>query len=235
MMKHRTGARPLPTTLALHSLWAAALLGASALAMAQANTPANSLTGTAKQGEAIASAGLPPTVAACASCHGARGEGMATFPSLAGTCAGYIQAQLAAFADGSRNNAVMAPIAKGLNAQARADVAAYYASLPSGIAPVAGKASATDKGAWLVERGRMADGIPACASCHGPGGAGVGAQFPPIAKLNAAYMQAQMDAWKSGSRGPGPLGLMEGIAKKLSHDDVSAIAQYYASQASAKP
>lgn len=63
----------------------------------------------------------------------------------------------------------------------------------------------------------------------------MGEHFPAIAKLSASYMQAQVDAWK-GSRPPGPLGLMEGIAKKLSADDVSAIAQYYAgTSGTAKP
>ena len=43
-------------------------------------------------------------------------------------------------------------------------------------------------------------------------------------------MQEQIDAWKQGKRGPGPLGVMERIAQKLSNDDVSAIAQYYAAR-----
>lgn len=161
---------------------------------------------------------------------------MAAFPPLAGQGASYLRTQLDAFADGSRGNPIMAPIAKGLKPQQRADVAAYFASLPSGIAATPGQADAKDKGAWLVERGRMQEGIPACASCHGPGGAGVGEHFPAIAKLSASYMQAQVDAWKQGSRPPGPLGLMEGIAKKLSSDDVNAIAQYYAgAPGAAKP
>ena len=194
-------------------------------ASAQAQTP----NADAKNGASIAQNGLPPAVAACASCHGAQGEGMAAFPPLAGQAGGYLRSQLDAFADGARNNAIMAPIAKGLNAQQRADVAAYFAALPSGLRAVPAAApDGKDKGAWLVLRGRQADGIPACASCHGPGGAGVGAQFPAIGKLNASYVQQQIDAWKQGQRGAGPLGLMGSIAKKLSNDDVAAIAQYYA-------
>lgn len=197
---------------------------------------AQAQTANPQQGEQIANNGLPPTVASCASCHGAKGQGMAAFPPLAGQGASYLRAQLDAFADGSRSNPIMAPIAKGLKPQERADVAAYFASLPSAIAATPGKADAKDKGAWLVERGRQQDGIPACSSCHGPGGAGVGEHFPAIAYLSASYMQEQIDAWKKGSRPPGPLGLMEGIAKKLSSDDVSAIAQYYAgTSGAAKP
>lgn len=203
-----------------------ALLAASAAAHAQGNA------GHADAGKAIASQGLPPAVAACASCHGVQGEGMAGFPPLAGQGADYLRSQLEAFADGSRSNPVMAPVAKGLQPQERADVAAYFASLPSGIAaaPPAGP-DPRDAGAWLALRGRMADGIPACASCHGPNGGGVGGHFPAIAKLSTAYMQAQVEGWKNGSRGPGPLGLMAAIAKRLSAQDIEAVAQHYATAA----
>lgn len=225
---HNTMRHPPPRPL--RRLGAACTCALLLCASAQAQTP------NLQQGEQIANNGLPPTVAACASCHGAQGQGMAAFPPLAGQGARYLRTQLDAFADGSRGNPIMAPIAQGLKPQERADVAAYFASLPSGIAATSGQADAKDKGAWLVERGRMQDGIPACASCHGPGGAGVGEHFPAIATLSASYMQAQVDAWKKGSRPPGPLGLMAGIAKKLSSDDVNAIAQYYAgASGAAKP
>ena len=215
--------RPRPSTT-----W---LLAATALLAA---TPALAQTrGDAAAGQKIASAGLPPAVAACASCHGAKGEGMADFPPLAGTGVAYLQAQLQAFADGSRQNAVMAPVAKGLKPQDQADVAAYFASLPSTVRSIQPpNPSSKDAGAWLALRGRQADGIPACASCHGPGGAGVGEHFPAIARLSASYMQQQIDAWKNGTRGPGPQGLMQTIAKKLSNDDIKNVAQFYASQQS---
>jgi len=219
--------RPTRPLRQLGAVWPWALLLCAAAQAQNANS---------QQGEQIANNGLPPSVASCASCHGSKGQGMAAFPPLAGQGASYLRSQLDAFADGARGNPIMAPIAKGLTPQQRADVAAYFASLPSGIAASPGQADAKDKGAWLVERGRMQDGIPACSSCHGPGGAGVGAHFPAIAKLSASYMQEQIDAWKKGSRPPGPLGLMEGIAKKLSSDDVNAIAQYYAgASGAAKP
>lgn len=182
----------------------------------------------AKVGQGIAHNGLAPTVAACASCHGARGEGSGPFPPLAGNGAAYLLAQLQAFADGSRVQPLMQPIAKALNAQQRADVAAFYAGQPSlqrAVAPP--PADPADAGAWLVQRGRWADGIPACAQCHGPDGRGVGAHFPAIAGLNAAYLQAQVTAWQKKQRPPGPLQLMAAVAEKLTPQDVTAIAAYY--------
>lgn len=182
----------------------------------------------ARAGAQIAASGASGA-AACASCHGARGEGMAAFPRLSGSGAGYLRRQLDAFADGSRENPIMQPIAQALSPEQRAQVAAYYASLP-------GPASATDRpapavadtGAWLATRGRWDDGLPACGQCHGPGGAGVGADFPPLAGLSAQYIAAQLRAWQAGTRPPGPLGLMDIVARKLSDADIEAVSAYYA-------
>lgn len=186
--------------------------------------------GNAAAGQKIAQAGTHQGAAACATCHGAKGEGMAGFPALAGQHAGYLARQLQRLADGSRQAPVMAPMAKALSAQDRADVSAYYASLPLPIQPVRGPLpkGKDDDGAWLVERGRWADGIPACAQCHGPGGVGVGADFPAIGHLTADYMQSQVAAWNKGQREAGPLGLMGKIARKLTPEDIQAVASYYA-------
>lgn len=59
-------------------------------------------------GEKIWRGGLPErNVAACASCHGARGEGIpAQYPRLAGQFPSYIEAQLKLFRSGDRNNSI---------------------------------------------------------------------------------------------------------------------------------
>src|SRR5579872_995716 len=84
-------------------------------------------------GAAIAVHGTAGGAPACVTCHGARGEGNAAngFPRLAGLPAAYIRAQLSTFADGQRENPVMAPIARVLSAdEAQAD-SLYYAGLPA--------------------------------------------------------------------------------------------------------
>lgn len=167
--------------------------------------------------------------AACTSCHGARGEGMAAFPRLSGTGADYLRRQLDAFADGSRKNPIMQPIAQALSPEQRAQVAAYYAGLP-GVADSTDRPAkvVTDTGAWLATRGRWDDGLPACGQCHGPGGVGVGADFPPLVGQSAQYIATQLQAWQVGTRPPGPLGLMEIVARKLDEMDVQAVSAYYA-------
>ena len=180
-------------------------------------------------GRQIVTQGAGPAVAACAGCHGARGEGLAAFPRLGGTGQAYLQAQLDAFAKGTRQNPLMQPIAQGLTSAQRAAVARYYSSLPpSQRAAAVASIGPADAGAWLATRGRWSEQIPACAQCHGPGGNGVGADFPPLAGLPAAYITEQLQAWKNGARPPGPLALMETVAKKLGDAEISAVSSYYA-------
>lgn len=171
----------------------------------------------------------PADAAACAACHGARGEGMAAFPRLAGTGATYLKEQLDAFASGARQNAIMQPIARALTPQQRAQLAAHFARLPA-PAPAADRETTRpqDRGAWLATRGRWSDELPACAQCHGPGGRGVGAQFPPLAGQPAAYLAQQLKAWQDNTRPPGPLDLMRLIARKLDSADIQALSEYYA-------
>ena len=74
----------------------------------------------------------------CAACHGANGVSVSdTIPNLAAQRAGYIEAQLKAFKEGTRRaagptspTATMAAIASQLSPAEMADVAAYFASLP---------------------------------------------------------------------------------------------------------
>ncbi|MDP2867566.1 c-type cytochrome [Methyloversatilis sp.] len=186
-------------------------------------------------GAAIATTGAG-AAPACQTCHGPAGEGIAQagFPRLAGLGAAYMQRQLDAFADGTRVNAVMMPIAQALSDTDRAAVSAYYAALPEPPGPTTPKTASTSGpeaaavGATLATRGRWADTLPACENCHGPGGRGVGPDFPLLAGQSAAYLAGQLTAWKAGTRPPGPMGLMTVVARKLSDDEVRAIADYYA-------
>jgi cytochrome c553 len=68
--------------------------------------------------------------AVCAGCHGANGISMAPiYPNLAGQKEAYLAAQLKAFRDGSRANAIMAPMAKPLSDADIDNLAAYFSSL----------------------------------------------------------------------------------------------------------
>lgn len=201
--------------------WLVAVAAAAGLQTAAAQ-------GAAAQG-ARAPAAADAAVAACAGCHGARGEGLGDFPRLAGFGASYLRAQLEAFAAGTRKSPVMQPIAQALNPQQQMAAAQYFSALP----PPATRreepaASPNDAGAWLATRGRWEASVPACAQCHGPGGIGVGEHFPPLAGQPAAYLAGQLKAWQAGARPPGPLGLMAAIAQKLNDAEIRTVSDYYA-------
>ncbi|GLR68003.1 cytochrome c [Acidocella aquatica] len=184
-------------------------------------------------GPAISAAATPPQASECAACHGANGMGnqASGFPALAGLPSAYLQAQLAAFKNHERGNAIMGGMATPLTGPDMAALGDYYAALPVPAGPVP-PALPAGPGADLAQRGDwqagLADGIPSCDSCHGPGGAGVGAQFPRLAGQPAVYLAAQLNGWRDGTRKTGPLGLMSAIAHRLSPAQISAVAAYYA-------
>jgi cytochrome c553 len=221
--------------LALHAgavTVAFALVSHGALAADAKDAPPSPL------GETIALKGTAKGVPACIGCHGAHGEGQSAtgFPRLAGLSDAYLTAQLAAFADGSRQSSVMQPFASMMSSGERAAVAGYFSSLPPPGDTRKGDTvdpAMSDTGAWLATRGRWTQGLPACVQCHGPGGAGVGSAFPPLAGQPASYISAQLHAWKDGKRSPGPMALMPTVVSKLSDADIDAVAAYYATQPAA--
>ncbi|MDP9109310.1 MAG: c-type cytochrome, partial [Pseudomonadota bacterium] len=133
------------------------------------------------------------TVASCAACHGATGAGNPAggFQRLAGLHPAYIAAQLAHFANGTRQSPIMSPIAKPLTLAERDAVASYFGK-QQGAGPVLSadddKMKSTDTGAWLANHGRWDDNLPACSQCHGPGGIGVGAAFPALTGQTSTYL-----------------------------------------------
>lgn len=194
--------------------WSLGLLlcGAAALAQAQAPDPAQ-----------LANSGAGG-LAACASCHGAQGEGMAAMPRLAGINAAYLRKQLDDFANGAREHALMSPIAKVMSPATREAMSAYYGamSLPAPTPP-----DEAHPGARVAQRGAWDRNVPGCVQCHGPGGRGVGEAFPPIAGQTAAYLSAQLDAWKAGRRSNDPIGLMQAAARGLTAEEISDVADYF--------
>ena len=182
----------------------------------------------------IATQGNGRGAAPCQSCHGADGGGMsaAGFPRLAGLDAGYLRKQLDDFATGTRDNPVMHPNAQALSDDERQAMANYYARMPiPKLTP--STPPPDDTGHLLATRGRWAQQVPACEQCHGPGGIGVGANFPPLAGQPAAYLENQLHAWKAGTRHNDPLQLMQGISRALDDNDIHAVAAWFAAQSMA--
>jgi cytochrome c553 len=70
--------------------------------------------------------------------------------------------------------------------------------------------------------------VPACAGCHGPGGAGIPAQYPRLSGQFAEYIAAQLKLFRDGARSNDPNGMMRGVAARMSERDIQAVAQYAA-------
>jgi cytochrome c553 len=204
-------------------LWGLAAAGARA----QTILP----TGDAAAGKKLATQG-GETAARCYSCHGVNGEGEVArgFPRLAGFSELYLRKQLLDYQSDRRLNSVMQPMAKRLSPQQVADVAAYYASLTAPPLAVleAGHADVIERGQTLAARGDETKQLQACASCHGPLGMGSPPTIPALAGQPSAYLQTQLQAWKTGMRRNDDGGLMAAVAQKLDDEDINAVAQYYA-------
>lgn len=165
---------------------------------------------------------------ACASCHGGQGQGSLTVPRLAGLDENYLRKQLHDYVRGTRRNEIMRAVAQTLSGQEMQALARYYSNsyAPSSSRPSLGGNIA--RGEQLALHGDWSRNLPSCFSCHGSSGFGVGAEFPALAAQDPAYTASQLAAWAGGSRRNSPLGLMEGIAGKLSNEDRLALADYFA-------
>jgi cytochrome c553 len=175
-------------------------------------------------GKTIATEGKGAAIA-CQTCHGATGipAAGATFPRLAELPAEYFAKQLFDYRDGSRPNAIMAPIAKALTDPEIASLAWYFSSLQV----PATKVAAAPQRAWQIARyGDNAIATPACVDCHGGAAAGGGPILPGLAQP-AAYTTAQLTAFRTGERRNDGDGIMQAIAKRLSDADIQALGDYY--------
>ncbi len=172
-------------------------------------------------GELVAlSGGASGAANACFTCHGIEGQGDGVgVPRLAGLDAGYLQKQMEDYAADIRHDDVMSTIARRMDADSRRDVALYYASLP---APEITGPARPMPAVWM--QGDPRRGVPACATCHGVDGEGVGPGNPAVSGQPAAYTIDQLIRWKRAERRNDPRNVMAMAVADLRPTDVSAIA-----------
>jgi cytochrome c553 len=169
----------------------------------------------------------------CAACHAADGNSIAPAnPKIAGQIPEYLHKQLVDFkAQGGKKPARESPIMMGMVANlSDADMkglAAFYGGQQLKPAAAADKNLAV-AGQRLWRGGNATSGVPACAGCHGPAGAGIPAQYPRIAGQYADYIAAQLKAFKEGARANDPNGMMRGVAARLTDREIRAVAEYAA-------
>ncbi len=212
---HKDGLAPLMAGFAFAALCAAPL-NASAQTAAKPDL---------KKGEQI-------VTTVCAACHGPDGNSATPAnPKLAGQHADYLTKQLLNFKvkqgakEAERANPVMAGFASGLSDADIRSVSAFLSAQK--LKPSASKNTTTVfDGQRLYRAGIAEKGVPACSGCHSPNGAGIPAQYPRLSGQYAEYTEAQLVAFRQGTRKNSPQ--MTAIAARMSDVEIKAVSDYIA-------
>jgi cytochrome c553 len=205
-------------TKLLTSIFALAVASVTAL-----GAQAQDIKGDAKAAET--------KVAMCIGCHGIKGY-QASFPEvhrvpmISGQNAKFIVASLNAYKKGERKHPTMRSIADSLTDQDIADIAAYYEQHGKAEAKAAKAAREADaKVAALLTKG-------ACVSCHGANlSTPTDPSYPKIAGQHADYLFVALKSYKTEGQATWGRsnGVMGGIAKQFSNDELKALAKHVAS------
>lgn len=169
----------------------------------------------------------------CASCHASDGNSPAPAnPKIAGQGADYLHKQLRDFkaVDGKkplRESPIMNGMVANLSEADMKGLAAFYAGQALQPAAAADKDLAA-LGQKLWRGGDAANGVPACAGCHGPAGAGMPAQYPRLSGQFADYLAAQLTAFREGRRTNDLNSMMRGVAARMNDRQIRAVAEYAA-------
>ncbi|WP_260436621.1 cytochrome c [Burkholderia sp. Bp9004] len=163
----------------------------------------------------------------CTACHGVHGHSESPiFPRLSAQTPEYLTAQLKGFREHARGEtdarSYMWAIASQLDDATIASLADYY----SHQEPVRGApsdAAMMSKGQEIFEHGVPDRGTPACSSCHGAQGQGIG-QFPRLAGQHKEYLLRQIEVFRNGTRANAPV--MTAVAHTLDADQAKAVAEW---------
>jgi cytochrome c553 len=217
----------------------ALMIGAAFLSLSIAHANASSASaaapkGDAARGEALYNQGLPEkNVPACMSCHGANGHSAGgANPRLAGQHEAYIVKQLHEFKDPKkRGNPIMTPYSQALNDQQILDIAVFLAKQTPKDNYKTKSSLANDLGKKIYRGGIAAKGVPACAACHGPTGAGMPNQYPRLAGQSSEYTKGQLKAFIKDRKNNES---MHQIAMRMNDEEMQAVADYTSALTKAK-
>lgn len=154
----------------------------------------------------------------CMGCHGIENYKNAypkySVPKLGGQNMAYMMAALQEYQSGARWHPTMQGQANALDAQDRADLAAWFtASAP-------------------IKSGAKQVGTPpataaACSACHGSDGIGTLDEYPNLAGQHADYLAQALNDYRLGKRRNPIMGT---FAQQLTREDIDALAKYYSKQ-----
>ena len=200
--------------------------------------PAN-VTDTFVDRSDVDNAPVPDTIGqrllACTACHGKQGRAASDgyYPRIAGKPAGYLYNQLVNFRGGRRQYPMMTYMVNHMSDAYLREIADYFSDQhPPYPAPQPFALTSADfqRGQTLVQRGDASKKIPACIACHGNAMTGVLPATPGLLGLPRDYLVAQVGAWQTGVRHAAAPDCMSQVAKRLSAEDIGAVASWLAAQ-----
>ncbi|MDD5174822.1 MAG: c-type cytochrome [Sterolibacterium sp.] len=169
----------------------------------------------------------------CSACHNTDGNStIVTNPKLAGQHPEYLAKQMRNFkSDGGkpaeRISPVMNAIIAAYSEDQMRDIAAYFAEQKR-KGDTAKNYETIEFGRKIYRAGDQTKGLPACAACHGPAGAGMPAQYPRIAGQFSEYTEAQLRSFRAGERTNDSNKMMRMVTIKMTDAEIKAVSDYVA-------
>lgn len=177
-------------------------------------------------------------VVACASCHGAAGNGtIPANPNLAAQSHEYIYKQLTEFrlkagakevlrkgVDGAPS--VMTAMAGPLTEADMQNLSLYLTQQKLTEPATATNPKLLERGQHIWRAGIPDRNVPACAGCHSPNGAGIPGQYPRLSGQFPSYIEEQLKLFRAGHRANNQM--MNQIADRMSDSDIKAVSDYAA-------
>ncbi|MEN9843669.1 MAG: hypothetical protein RLZZ612_1498, partial [Pseudomonadota bacterium] len=154
-------------------------------------------------------------------------------PRIAGKPAGYLYHQLLNFKEGRRVYRPMVHMVQPLSDAYLWAMAQHFAALELPYPPpvtVTTTPEGMRRGEQLALHGDPKREIPPCIACHGERLTGVQPLVPGLLGLPRDYLNAQMGAWRAGTRRAHAPDCMGQIALRLEASDVSAVSGWLASR-----
>ena len=169
----------------------------------------------------------------CAGCHNPDGNSVIPAnPILAGQHAEYLAKQLIDFKatesqPAKRNSAVMSAMVAALSQEDMKKLSEYYAQQKMTPSQVESDAKLLEAGKVLYHGGNVENGVPACASCHGPNGSGIPPRYPALNGQHAEYVHTQLSLFNTGDRA-NDNSVMQKVLARMSGIEKRAVSAYIA-------
>lgn len=174
-------------------------------------------------------AGRTIALQVCSNCHGATGSSVSpNFPNLAGQTEPYLTAQLTAFRGRQRQDPAgfeyMWGLSRHLSDAQIASLASYFSAQKPVAQSPEGEADRLPRGDAIFHGSLAAQGVPACASCHGNDAQGQ-ANFPRLAGQHADYIAKQLAVFQRTEDRPEGA-VMKTVAHSLTEQNIADVAAY---------